>query len=348
MRHHASLAHVCEEGGDTLGPAFAGDMRRNLGAPLPRGEFIYTGIEIEVENALVDHVVPDPWRFVQDGSLRNMGIELLSNPIRTQTTLTRYCNRYTELRGENPWQDSIRTSTHVHLDARGLQLPDLVRIVAAYNLVEPLLYQYCGPIREENIYCIPFYRADTTTHGLISAVRTGAFQHFLVNTCKYSGLYLGPVRTFGTIEFRMAPSFPSGASVMEWVLTLQHLYNAALATDPLMAHEMIDRGEYRELLRMLLPDSLYSLVPAAPELADLLEDHTCDLRSAALYELFLPPKARAWVMPEMPAVRSTQQSRGMGLASRRISLNELRQEFEDEDDEEEEDSFNEDPPEWDR
>lgn len=346
MRHHISLAHVCE-GEDTLGPAFAGNMRRNIGAPLPRGAFIYTGIEIEVENVRADEVVADPWTLVQDGSLRNMGMELLSSPIRTAATLTRYCNRYTELRGLFDWQDSIRTSTHVHLDARGLKLPDLVRIVAAYNLVEPFLYQYCGPVREENIYCIPFYRADTTTHGLINAVRTGAFHRFLTETCKYSGLYLGPVRTFGTIEFRMAPSFRTGTSVMEWVLMLQHFYNAALEVDPSMAHEMIDRGEYRELLRMLLPAGLFDLVPAAADLADLLEDHTCDLRSAALYELFLPPKPRKWVMPEMPATTSTHQSRGMMVSERlRAMTIEPRDSFDDDD---EEDNFEDgEPPEWDR
>lgn len=307
MRYHYSLDHLCEPGGDTMGDVFARDTPRGIQPPLPRGGFIYTGIEIEIENVIAHQVSPDPWRLVPDGSLRNSGMELLSNPIRTQTSLARYCNAYTRMRDTHAWMDSIRTSTHVHLDSRGLQLPDLVRIVAAYNIVEPILYLHCGPLREENIYCIPFYRADTTTHGLISAVRTGEVSQFLVETCKYSGLYLGPLRTFGTIEFRMAPSFPSGDSVMEWVLMLHHFYNAALAIDPQHAHAMIDRGEYRELLRQLLPEGLYDRVPGDAELAELLEDHTCDLRSAALYELFLPAKPRKWVMPEMPAIESDHQ-----------------------------------------
>lgn len=347
MRHHASLTQLCEPGGATLGSMYATDVLRSLPAPLPRGGFIYTGIEIEVENVIAHQVEPEPWRLVPDGSLRNSGMELLSNPIRSHAVLSRYCNAYTRMRDDFPWQDSIRTSTHVHLDSRGLQLPDLVRIVAAYNIVEPILYLHCGPLREENIYCIPFYRADTITHGLIRAVRTGEVTQFLTQTCKYSGLYLGPLRSLGTIEFRMAPSFPSGASVAEWVLMLHHFYNAALALNPQQAHELIDRGEYRELLRQLLPGGLYDRVPGDAELAELIEDHTCDLRAAALYELFLPPKSRKWVMPDMPTVESHHQPGVMERArlnrqhlGREIFLREPS--FQHEDEDEEAEPYNED------
>lgn len=310
MRAHHSLAHLCAPGRDTL-RLFAQTEQRGIGGPVNAPSAPLTGIEVEVENALVTHDEERyrPWRLTNDGSLRNNGIELLSTPIRTGVTLARYCAAYTDLRESFPWADTLRTSTHVHLDMRGLQLPDLVRIMGAYCLVEPFLYDYCGPLREENIYCIPFYRADTATDALITAVSNGEFNSFLANTCKYSGLFMGPLRTFGTIEFRMAPSFPNGECLGEWVGILHHLYRAALALDPGAAFAAIDEGNYTDLLRTLLHPAIHDNLPTVVEVADIIEEHKCDTRANSLFELFLPPRERAWVMPEMPVrqvVRSLQ------------------------------------------
>lgn len=306
MRHHPSLDFLCQEGAQAANvhSSIAMHQARSIGAPLPRGGFIYTGIEIELENVRnIDSVEIEPWGAVGDGSLRNMGMELLSRPIRTEVTLNRYLRRYTALRESMPWQDSIRTSTHIHLDGRGLNIPDIMKILGAYILVEPFLYRYCGPLREENIYCVPLYRADTLTDNLIRGVLNSTFITQVRSSCKYSGFYPAPLCSFGTLEFRMAPSFPTGNDVYLWVMALQHMYNAALEVSPQQAYAQLDEGNYAALLRTLLPESMhYLLPPDGGELADIIEDNTCDQRAMSVYELWLPPPQMSWVMPEMPVV----------------------------------------------
>jgi len=205
-----------------------------------------------------------------------------------------------------------------------MRLQHLVKLLAAYNVVEPFLYRHCGAIREENIYCVPLYRADTLTENVVSGVISGRFDQVLREACKYSGLYVGPISTFGTVEFRMAPSFRTGAGVMEWVLMLHHFYNAALAANPEWVHSCLDRGEYAPVLAQLLPEELMRHVPPVGELADIIEENTCDTRAMALYDLFLPRRERAWVCPEMPAVERLTLA---GVAHERL-------EREDDDDDE--------------
>jgi hypothetical protein len=290
------------EGEIPLG-ALACNMRKGLALPPPNATFAYTGIEIELENVR-DWDASDirPWSIVPDGSLRNSGMELLSAPIKSPGTLANYINVYSRLRGENSWQDSIRTSTHVHMDVRNRSLPELAKLVAAYCIVEPFLYKFCGAYREENIYCIPFYRADNFTEDFVAAI-TGNMEldmFFSSVPCKYSGLFVGPVATYGTIEFRMAPSWPRGERVLEWVNLLQGFYFAALNMSPLHAAMLIDQGAYEELLRSLLPQQYWE----QHDVTGLIEDNLCDRRALAIYELFMPTKESKWVCPQMPVVKN--------------------------------------------
>ena len=263
--------------------------------------FIPTGIEIELEGVPMEEVRGrDRWNMVGDGSLRNYGLELLSRPIITNEMLRNYMTEYDLLRRQNAFLDTVRTSTHVHLDARALSVPRFVSLLAAYALVEPLLYRRCGALREENIYCVPHYRGDTLTPAIPRGLLAGNLRDTLGRQCKYSGLYLSPLNTFGTIEFRMAPSFPTAADVMEWVRGLHTLYRGGALLRPDEAIEAIESGHYEGLVGSLLPPNWVNYDPG--ELADMIEDNDCDRRALKLLRVLVPGTPAKWDMAAMPAV----------------------------------------------
>lgn len=312
MRVHQRLEPYVE-GDGALRPLA---NRAHARTPNPSATFLYTGIEVEVENAREHpHGDADPWSVVGDGSLRNNGIELVSAPIYTTQTFRRYMNKYQQLRDEYEWEDNIRTSTHVHLDVRHLDLRRLTQILAAYCVVEPVLYAKAGPLREENIYCIPFYRADDFIESYISGLHNGGLVGTLNEACKYVGLFLGPLRSFGTIEFRMAPSYRTAAELEEWVNGLHMLYRGALGLQPGEAIALLDSGAYGELASRLLPDSWVSpLARNANEFADTIEDYGCDERALSLYELLAEPRAKKWDIPLAPSVDPASRTRRRGLS----------------------------------
>jgi len=111
---------------------------------------------------------------------------------------------------------SLRTSTHVHVNVQPRTLEELRIIVGFSILAEPLLMSFAGETREENIYCVPFYRTPSEVDTIAAAVNTQTFEH-LGNTCKYSGLYLAPVLRFGTIEYRHAPFWTDRITLEKWL-----------------------------------------------------------------------------------------------------------------------------------
>jgi hypothetical protein len=175
-----------------------------------------------------------------------------------------------------------------------------VSLLAAYALVEPLLYRRCGALREENIYCVPHYRGDTLTPAIPRGMLAGNLRDTLARQCKYSGLYLSPLNTFGTIEFRMAPSFPTAEAVEEWVRGLHTLYRGGALMHPTVAIEAIEAGHYDGLVRSLLPPSWSNYDPG--ELADIIEDNDCDRRAIRLLRVLVPAAPTTWDMAAMPAI----------------------------------------------
>jgi hypothetical protein len=183
----------------------------------PADEELY-GIEIEAEgfspllrgregSALAHH-----WNIKEDGSLRNNGIEFVSKLLPADKVSNAVHHLYGRTRAL--WEPSVRTGIHIHANMLARTFDDVRRILAYYSFVEPLLFQFVGPVREENIYCVPFYRAPEEARLSMDALTRDPFR--LRETCKYSALFVGPLRTFGTIEFRHAPTFDTADDLVLW------------------------------------------------------------------------------------------------------------------------------------
>ena len=174
------------------------------------------GIEIEVESARIpdDMHRQSNWSYVEDGSLRNSGLEFVSVPL-SEARLDRAINQFYTWFGEHGYSTSIRTSTHVHANVLEHSMEEVGAVLAAYCIVEPILFQLCGQEREENIYCVPWYRAPDQVAVASAAININYRR--VNNSCKYSALYLEPMYRFGTLEFRHAPVFERGEDLELWI-----------------------------------------------------------------------------------------------------------------------------------
>ena len=205
--------------------------QNEMGAPPDDDLF---GIEIEVEGFDPLRRGPEAsalsryWNIKEDGSLRNNGAEFVSKLLPADKVPNAVHHMYSRTR--KLWEPSIRTGIHIHANMLGRTLDDVRRVAAYYSFVEPLLFQFVGEEREENIYCVPFYRAPSEAATLMDALTKNEW--LLRESCKYSALFVGPLRTFGTIEFRHAPTFDSAETMVLWWKLCRCVANSWKLRDP--------------------------------------------------------------------------------------------------------------------
>lgn len=255
------------------------------------------GVEIEIEgmggfeppDALLDF-----WEVKPDGSLRNNGLEFVMRRPLTGSDLEKaLADADLVLEKANP-SLSRRTSVHVHMDVSGLSVQELVTLVVYYTMFEKLLFRYVGYDRENNVYCIPFWKGTDHFSGLTRAINLIGMSKELTNTRKqsirailrshnkYSALNLAPIVTQGSIEFRHHPGEYRYTRLTQWILLLNKLKEAAVKA-PLQQGEwytplvhMSDIGPeamveefFGELAPLLITDStqadLYTGVRTAQE-----------------------------------------------------------------------------------
>jgi len=108
------------------------------------------------------------------------------------------------------------------MNCLSLMIPDLSGVFTAYALLEPMLMHYCGELREENIYCVPWYRATAEADKAAWLVKDPKTRFMdmrqkVAHACKYAALNFGPLHRFGTLEFRHAPTWDNIAPTMTWI-----------------------------------------------------------------------------------------------------------------------------------
>ena len=234
------------------------------------------GLEIEVENC---HDIPASehrWTHCGDGSLRMAGVEFLTVGAVNPEELLDHVHEWYQWYERYNWETSIRTSTHVHVNMSDRELAEVHAALGVYVLCEPLLYRYCGPMREQNIYCVPYYRAprelDWASHLRNDNRGCGAA---LAQTCKYSGLYLEPLVRFGTLEFRQAPVFDHAEQLLIWIDLVTCVTHSRFRTINEVA-EKWDRDGPDEFYRTVFGDRLLMILQGLcdydfDELADLYD-----------------------------------------------------------------------------
>lgn len=198
------------------------------------------GVEIELERVhptLINLISETPlWRVVQDGSLRNVdGLDpcefVFSSPL-CGYDLKKALDHFDKVIAGLPKRKiveplcSARTSVHVHLDMRDVQLSKLFEFVVKYTVFEKALFNFAGKDRENNVFCLPFYKATGSVFSMLTkeGVEEGGLLYAAVSqNDRYNALNLCSLKKFGTVEFRHLAGTISVERISTWINILMCL-----------------------------------------------------------------------------------------------------------------------------
>jgi len=155
---------------------------------------LYVGLECEIESIANHMDGADLFHVTQDGSLRNNGLEFITNPIPIDYAVPYFKKLHASLKFRNDAEKfSPRTSIHVHANCVNLH-PDVIRnIIRMYALYEEYFFMMVTPDRRHNIHCVPL----TETY-LPSLYNTG-LNTLVARWHKYTALNIVPLKKYGTI-----------------------------------------------------------------------------------------------------------------------------------------------------
>lgn len=231
----------------------------------------HIGLEIELENITRDprkYLNPPYWEITTDGSLRQIGNDTESLELRfaqplggadaehALTLLDSFFKRDKDI------FCSERTGLHVHIDFRDFTLAQYRRFLYLYLLLEPLLYSFCEKSRENNIFCIPWYKTpslirNTLNSGeLISPDRNTANIKYAL---KYSGLNLRALGEKGSVEFRMLEATTNIDKIFQWVNILLGVVEYSYKSEFNIRKILADLEHTTALIRLILQSAVDKL-----------------------------------------------------------------------------------------
>lgn len=210
------------------------------------------GIELEIEQFPVAEHEAKATGFVfkPDGSLRNNGIEAVSNPntaIGTLNVTKQLWDKY-NISDKN---FSERTSIHVHCNVLDFNSEQFKNLVLLYCLFESILFDVVEESRKDNIFCVPWSQA---------GLHFGNYKRIWeqpANWQKYTALNLKTVASLGTVEFRHMHGHADFVLLSHWIKILEELMVFAKKSDSKEIYNRVldlnTSSEYAKFLREVFP-----------------------------------------------------------------------------------------------
>ena len=182
-----------------------------------RDKKTYLGIEIEVENIRenFDDYEEYFWSCKEDNSLRNHGVEYVSNVLIGEQIVYALLTIAHHIPASAIF--SQRTSIHIHMNVRDMTPDQVAKFMLSYLVVERLFYLFAGCNRDKNIFCVPLYDLTIIEH-LFKYIK--AFPNYPApqkENTRYSGLNFDPISTFGSLEFRQLPGTHDVSRLLTWI-----------------------------------------------------------------------------------------------------------------------------------
>lgn len=207
----------------------------------------FVGIEIELENLrryqgdYQNQVCKNGlWKCVPDGSLRNHGLEFVMSThngdplkggdiVRALGEFTRTMKAYIE-DGNEPPSCSKRTSIHVHMDVRDMELPHLKKLFLLYAIFEETFFKWSDPDRWANTYCRSLEHHTDIRDRLADIIGTQndvKIPRILNSGNKYDAMNFLSIKQRGSLEFRLMRGTYDTSLILKWVNMLLALKVAA-------------------------------------------------------------------------------------------------------------------------
>lgn len=176
------------------------------------------GVELELENVRWDEdEVPDGWVTHVDESLRN-GIEFVFRSPKAGSDMLGVVDNF--FAAGIKWNNSPRTSTHIHVNAGDLTVEQLRSMYVLTYIVEDALFQTIAKTRKYCGYCMSLYEMPPIrARNILGTLSPNTLVQSMggPNAEKYYGFNINSARKHGTVEFRYFPGGPSKEELLGWI-----------------------------------------------------------------------------------------------------------------------------------
>lgn len=188
------------------------------------------GIEIEVEGRHLPGVTvnppPSPWLYKPDHSLRGdeQGEYVLNKAIDFKD-VPQSLNKLWECfeAAKTKFDDSNRTSVHIHLNCQRWHLNRLAAFAATYFILEEVLTEWCGEHRVGNLFCLRAKDAEAIVTWMKKFIQMDGMSE-LPDGLHYSGFNVHALPKFGSIEIRTLRGVSNPNVIQDWVKIFERLY----------------------------------------------------------------------------------------------------------------------------
>jgi hypothetical protein len=179
------------------------------------------GIEVEMENAaggIQNTIIKQKllWKTTADNSLKNNGIELISDPVAGRG-IDAAIFQLEALYEQFPKIDfSHRCSIHVHQNVADMTEQQVFRLMRYYALLEGALFSYAHPLRSASPFCYPIVACPPM---LYNAIVRNAMPEM-----KYGAFNPAPISRQTTVEYRHLEGTKDVRKIRRWVQILCKLH----------------------------------------------------------------------------------------------------------------------------
>jgi hypothetical protein len=186
------------------------------------------GIEIELEGKNLPHedLTPSPWGYHVDHSLRgeDNGEYVLNKPIEFDDVPKALATLWKTFdKCKSSFDDSNRTSVHVHLNCQEFHLNRLTAFLALWYALEEPLTEFCGEHRVGNLFCLRAVDAPAIITHLRTFIREDG-SYPLNEMLHYAGMNPNALHKFGSLEVRTLKGCISPEPIETWISILERLY----------------------------------------------------------------------------------------------------------------------------
>lgn len=263
------------------------------------------GIEQELEGfndtqaSLASRGLSAFWSTHRDDSLRNGGLEFVTDPVfgaDLSMAIDSFRSYLLDTLKAKPTATK-RCGFHVHIDARDMSLEELITMLGIYTIFEKPLFRIAGEGRSENIFCVPFYKAQTLQYEVSRSLTNDAsFRQVasLYNEAyRYAAVNFGALEKFGTLEFRHKKATLDPQEMREWIALIMCLKRWSMDKTYINLPEFVSGFGMHAFIAEVFggfADSLYRVYPTRD---DLVKDCMFGVREAQAW-LRLHSVGEAW------------------------------------------------------
>jgi hypothetical protein len=280
-------------------------IHSHIGTRLTEGNKFGVELELEGRNVGLQDIAVKGWSRVMDGSLRGEAIEYTTIGSKTADDVKKsVVDLFKKFRDNGvKFNDSIRTSTHVHLNFSDKSVKQVVNFFSLFTMLEEVLQHYSGEDRKGNLFCISTREAEGIVGVLVRCLAEQSLGKFAGDRYKYAACNLSTLFKFGTVEVRTMRGASSPEQVNKWIDILNDMYEYAQNKMDGPADLITDLSHLgaEELMRKIFsPASLAELMGTFPLVQTL---HYSLMEGARILQVFAYEYSDAFkAKVEMPKI----------------------------------------------